>query len=338
MSKIKFAVVGYGHIGKRHATMIAGHPECELVAVADSNEALREAVRQNAGVSFFKSAEEMLQQSGPVDVVNICTPNGTHAALSKMALKEKHHVVCEKPMGLRKAHCEEVIFEALHVSRHVFVVMQNRYSPPSRWLKSLVKEERFGKIYMVQVNCYWNRDDRYYQKGNWKGSLELDGGPLYTQFSHFLDIMYWLFGDIDNIQARFSNFNHQHNTEFEDSGYINFEFVNGGLGAFNYSTAVDNTNFESSITIIGEKGTVKVGGQYMDKVEYCDIRNYEMPELQPASPPNDYGTYKGSAANHHFVIQNVVDTLQGKSAATTNALEGMKVVEIIERIYKHRKL
>lgn len=336
MNKIKFAIVGYGHIGKRHAAMVTNHPECELVAVADTDTALADAVN-SLEVPFFSSLEEMLKAGVPADVINICTPNGIHADQCIAALEAQYHVVCEKPMGLSKARCEQVIYTALHRSRHVFVVMQNRYSPPARWLKQVIDDEILGSINMVQINCYWNRDDRYYKKGSWKGSLQLDGGPLFTQFSHFLDIMYWLFGDVQHIQARFENFKHTHNTEFEDSGFINFEFVNGGLGAINYSTAIHDANFESSITIIGDKGTIKVGGQYMDKLEYCHVEGYEAPELPPASPPNDYGAYKGSAANHHFVIQNVVDTLQGHAAATTNALEGMKVVEIIERIYAHRK-
>jgi UDP-N-acetyl-2-amino-2-deoxyglucuronate dehydrogenase len=337
MSKIKFAVVGMGHIGKRHATMVQNNEHCELVAVADIDSNIQEDIVSQFNVPFFASIDEMLASGLTFDVVNICTPNGVHAELSVKALKGKHHVVCEKPMGLSKAECEEIIYTALHVSKHVFVVMQNRYSPPAKFLKSLIDENRFGEIYMVKINCYWNRDDRYYKKGGWKGTLKLDGGPLFTQFSHFLDIMYWLFGDITNIQTRFENFKHRHNTEFEDSGYINFEFVNGGIGSINYSTAVNDTNFESSITIIGEKGTVKVGGQYMDKLEYCHIENYEAPVLPAANPPNDYGAYKGSAANHHFVFENVVDTLHGHSSATTNALEGMKVVEIIERIYQQRK-
>jgi predicted dehydrogenase len=150
--------------------------------------------------------------------------------------------------------------------------------------------------------------------------------------------MYWLFGDIRDIQTRFENFNHAQNTEFaEDSGFVSFHFNGGGIGCLNYSTSVWDKNLESSITIIGEKGSVKVGGQYMDKVEYCNIKDYTMPELPPSNPPNDYGAYKGSAANHHFVIDNVVDTLSGKSIITTNALEGMKVVEIIERIYEKQK-
>jgi predicted dehydrogenase len=214
--------------------------------------------------------------------------------------------------------------------------MQNRYSPPSQWIKDVIDRCLLGEIFMVQVNCYWNRDERYYKKGTWKGIQHMDGGTLFTQFSHFIDIMYWLFGDIDDIQAKFADFNHKDLTDFEDSGLVNFRFVNGGMGCLNYSTSVWNQNLESSLTVIGEKGSIKIGGQYMNEVEYCHIKDYEMPELPPSSPANDYGAYKGSAANHHFIIQNVIETLQGKSSATTNALEGLKVVEIIERIYSLR--
>jgi UDP-N-acetyl-2-amino-2-deoxyglucuronate dehydrogenase len=145
--------------------------------------------------------------------------------------------------------------------------------------------------------------------------------------------MYWVFGDITDIKANFADFNHEHLTDFEDSGFVTFKFINGGMGSLNYSTSVWDKNLESSMTIIGENGTIKVGGQYMDKVEYCHIKNYTMPELSPTNPPNDYGPYKGSAANHHYIIENVVNVLKGRSAITTNALEGLKVVDIIERIY-----
>ncbi|MCB0819823.1 MAG: Gfo/Idh/MocA family oxidoreductase, partial [Bacteroidetes bacterium] len=205
-------------------------------------------------------------------------------------------------------------------------------------IKDVIERGLMGQIFMVQLNCYWNRDERYYKAGTWKGSPDLDGGTLFTQFSHFIDIMFWLFGDIKDIQGKFDDFNHANLTAFEDSGFVNFRFVNGGMGSLNYSTSVWNKNLESSITIIGEKGSVKIGGQYMNEVEYCHIDGYEMPELPPASPANDYGAYKGSAANHHFVIQNVIDTLKGRTSATTNALEGLKVVEIIERIYELRNL
>ncbi|MCP4440193.1 MAG: Gfo/Idh/MocA family oxidoreductase [Aureispira sp.] len=333
---IKFAVVGAGHIGKRHATMVQRNPETELVAFCDIR-SIEETQTADFGVPLFDTMEAMFAADLDIDVVCICTPNGLHAEHSLKALNAKKHIVCEKPMGLNKADCEQIIFEALNVSRHVFCVMQNRYSPPSVWLKDIISHKRLGDIYMVQINCYWNRDNRYYlpngQKHPWKGTMELDGGTLFTQFSHFIDIMYWLFGDIKNIQARFSDFTHAETTEFEDSGFVNFEFVHGGMGSLNYSTAVANTNLESSMTIIGEKGSVKVGGQYMNEVEYCNIQNYELPELPPANPANDYGHYKGSAANHVHIIENVADVLKGRKPITTNALEGLKVVEIIEKIY-----
>jgi UDP-N-acetyl-2-amino-2-deoxyglucuronate dehydrogenase len=333
--KIKFAVIGAGHIGKRHAEMIQREDEGELVALIDIRSAEEcEAVGLN--VPFFKSIDDLIDSGIEFDVLNVCTPNGLHAVQSIKGLFYGKHIVCEKPMGLSKSECEDVIFKALQMSKNVFCVMQNRYSPPSEWIKSVVERKILGDIFMVQLNCYWNRDDRYYKAGGWKGTNDLDGGTLFTQFSHFIDIMYWLFGDIDKIQGKFADFTHQKLTDFEDSGYVNFDFVDGGMGSINYSTSVANQNLESSISIIGSKGSVKIGGQYMNEVEVCNIEDYEMPKLAASNPANDYGAYKGSAANHNYVIKNVIDTLKGRTTPTTNALEGLKVVEIIERIYKVR--
>ncbi len=334
-NKIKFAVVGCGHIGKRHAEMVARHASTELVALCDSRPRAELGI-EHLDVPFFNDLDTMLREVPGIDVVNVCTPNGLHAPLSLKALEARKHVVCEKPMALTKAECEAVLYKALQVHRTVFGVMQNRYSPPSQWIKSVVDQGLLGDIYMVQVNCYWNRDARYYKKGSWKGTADLDGGTLFTQFSHFIDIMYWLFGDITDIQGKFADFNHQELTAFEDSGFVNFRFLNGGMGAINYSTSVWDKNLESSLTVIGSKGSVKIGGQYMDQVEHCHIPGYTMPELAPTNPANDYGAYKGSANNHGYIIDNVVDTLRGTSTLTTNALEGLKVVEIIERIYEKR--
>ena len=333
--KIKFAVIGAGHIGKRHAEMIQRDEESELVAMVDVR-SKEECDADHFDVPFFKTVDELINSEVEFDVANICTPNGLHAEQSLKAIEANKHVVCEKPMGLTKDNCEKVIFKSLQRSKNVFCVMQNRYSPPSEWIKSIIEEKKLGKTFMVQLNCYWNRDDRYYKKGGWKGTSDLDGGTLFTQFSHFIDIMYWLFGDIDNIKGCFADFTHADSTDFEDSGFVNFDFVDGGMGSINYSTAVANQNLESSLTIIGEKGSVKIGGQYMNEVEVCNIEGYEMPELKESNPANDYGPYKGSAANHNYVIKNVIDTLKGRTTATTNALEGLKVVEIIERIYKVR--
>ena len=336
--KIRFAVVGCGHIGKRHAEMVKREEGAELVALCDIRPQ-EELGIENYPVPFYSNLTDLLQAGLDLDVINICVPNGLHAQLAIQALETGHHVVIEKPMALTLADAEKVVYTSLKYRKQVFCVMQNRYSPPSVWIKEMVESGRLGKIYMVQLNCYWNRDDRYYKPGGWHGYAHLDGGTLFTQFSHFIDIMYWLFGDICNIQARFADFNHQHSTAFEDSGFVNFSFVNGGMGCLNYSTAVWDKNMESSMLIIAEHGSVKIGGQYMNEVEYCHIKDYDMPELAPTNPGNDYGPYKGSAQNHNFVIRNVVNVLSGKPGEmiTTNVLEGMKVVDIIQRIYAEKK-
>ena len=331
--KIRFAVVGCGHIGKRHAEMVVRDPGAELVALCDIRPK-EELGIEAYPVAFFSDMTSLLQSGLDIDVINICVPNGLHAELAIQAIESGHHVVIEKPMALQVQDAERVLQTSLKYQKEVFCVMQNRYSPPSVWIKQMIDSGRLGKIYLVQLNCFWNRDERYYKPGGWHGDACLDGGTLFTQFSHYIDIMYWLFGDIQHIQARFADFNHQQLTDFEDSGLVTFEFVNGGMGCLNYSTAVWNKNMESSMLIVAENGSVKIGGQYMNEVEYCHIKDYEMPELAPTNPGNDYGPYKGSAQNHNFVIRNVVEVLQHTGAQnTTTALEGLKIVDIIRRIY-----
>lgn len=332
---IKFAVIGQGHIGKRHAEMIRRNSDSKLVAVCDILPKEQTGC-ENIEVPYFHDIDDLLNADLDIDVINICTPNGYHAEHAIKSLKARKHVVIEKPIALNKRDAEKILFKSLQMDRSVFCVMQNRYSPPSEWLRKIMDDRKLGKIYSVKLDCYWNRDERYYTGGNWHGDIKLDGGTLFTQFSHFVDLMYWLFGDICNIRGNFADFNHQETTGFEDSGVVTFDFINGGMGSLNYSTSVWDKNLESSITIIGEKGTVKVAGQYMNEVVYCHIQDYEMPKLAPSNPPNDYGAYKGSAQNHHYVIDNVVTKLKNKGTITTNVLEGLKVVEIIERIYEER--
>lgn len=315
--------------------MVFGNPEAELIALCDSRNKSDLGIEKYE-VDFFQSIEELLSADIEIDVINICTPNGLHSDQASLALDKGIHVVVEKPMGLSKNKCEKVIDKALTNNKQVFVVMQNRYSPPAVWLKDLIDKKIMGDIFIVQLNCYWNRDSKYYKPEGWKGTSDLDGGTLFTQFSHFIDTIYWLFGDIKNIQGKFNDFIHNDSTDFEDSGFVSFDFLEGGMGSLNYSTAIAGQNLESSITIIGEKGSVKIGGQYMNEVEICNIDGYEMPNLPETNPPNDYGDYKGSAANHHYVIENVIETLKGRTKATTNALEGLKVVDMIERIYQLR--
>ncbi|MFW6043108.1 MAG: Gfo/Idh/MocA family protein [Marinilabiliaceae bacterium] len=335
--KINFAIVGMGHIGKRHAAVIDENPGARLCAVCDVRPA-DETGWNRDDVPYFADFSRMLEGIDDCDVVNICTPNGLHASQAIEALSQRKHVVVEKPMAISSSCGEGIIHKARQVSRHVFPVMQNRYSPPSVWLKQLVENGTLGNIYFVQLSCFWNRDDRYYLNNGWHGTADMDGGTLFTQFSHFVDMLYWLFGDITNIHAVFDNFAHRHSTDFEDSGSVMFDFINGGKGTINFSTAVWDRNLESSMTIIGERGSVKISGQYMNEVTECHIRDYEMPPLPSTGPPNDYGHYQGSAANHHFVIDHVIQTLKERTYGSTHALEGLKVVDIIERIYQQREM
>lgn len=343
MGKVKFGVVGCGHIGKRHAEMIARNSDAELVALCDILP-YQDLKLTSFDVSFYNDYALFLRylndscEADDQPVVSVCTPNGLHAALAIQALLAGCHVVVEKPMALTQADAELVMKTAIDCQKQVFCVMQNRYSPPAAWLKELVQSRALGDIYLVQINCFWNRDERYYLPKNWHGTADLDGGTLFTQFSHFVDILYWLFGDITNIHARFADFNHQSMTDFEDTGLIHFDLVKGGMGSIHYSTSVWDTNQESSLTIVAQNGSVRVGGQYMNEVEYCHIKDYEMPLLAPTNPGNDYGAYKGSAQNHHLLIQNVVDVLLKGESITTNVEDGVQVVSIIERIYKLKNL
>lgn len=332
MSTSKFAVVGCGRIGQRHIEMIRNLANAELVATCDVKNAAELGMAE--GTPHYTSLEELLRVHS-VDVLAVASPNGLHAQHALLGIESGAHVIVEKPMALHKSDAERILHAALQRGRYVFGVMQNRYSPPSEWLKSVVDQGLLGDIFQVHIDCFWNRDDRYYHAGGWHGTKELDGGTLFTQFSHFIDILYWVFGDVKPLSALLRNYNHGHSIEFEDSGLVHFALPQHGaaLGSLNYSTSVWDANLESSMTIIGSKGSIKVAGQYMNEVVHCHIEGYRMPELAPSNPPNDYGPYKGSAANHMYVYENVRDVLVGTKPITTNALEGLKVVEIIESIY-----
>lgn len=332
---VSFSVLGCGHIGKRHVSSILGHPHAELSSLIDVRPAEACAVGEflTGDVSWHNSLEEFLASKNLPEVVCVCTPNGLHAEQAIALLEAGCNVVLEKPIALNVVDAKRVEAAAEKSTADVFCVMQNRFAPPSAWLKELVDSGKLGEIRQVHIQCYWNRDDRYYEKGGWRGTMDLDGGPLFTQFSHFIDVMYWIFGGIEKPVSRFQNQAHRHNTDFEDSGQINFDFSRSGWGSFTFSTAVDKSNFESSLTLIAEKGTIRIAGQYMEKVVHCDVRDYAMPELPSSAPPNDYGQYKGSASNHHHVMANVVDVLRNRAVIATPLSEGVDVVSIIESMY-----
>jgi predicted dehydrogenase len=336
LDKIRFAIVGCGRIAKRHADIIqsASGGYSKLQAVCDVKAPRAKDFGELYLCSHYGSMEAMLKNEKDIDVVSICTPNALHAPQTMLALKAGKHVLCEKPMAITSADCTKMIDEAEKARKNLFIVKQNRFNPPISALKQAIDEGRLGKILSVELNCFWNRGDRYYTESDWKGTKDLDGGTLFTQFSHFIDLIYWLIGDVTKVFALAKNFSHKDIIEFEDTGVIALEFSNGALGTINYTVNSYKKNMEGSITVFGDKGTVKVGGQYLNVLEYQCIEDYQISGLPESRPPNDYGFYMGSMSNHDKVYENIIEVLKYNGKIAANAYEGMKTVEIIEKIYR----
>ncbi|HEY0298156.1 MAG TPA: Gfo/Idh/MocA family oxidoreductase [Arachidicoccus sp.] len=328
--KIKVAIIGFGHIGKLHAATLLAHSQFELAAIIEPCSDRRNT---DFPIPFFSSLDELLNTEIEVDIICIATPNGLHVQQALQCLDAGKHIIVEKPLALNIVDAAAIISLAKQEGLHVFPVMQNRYSPISQWIKQLVDSQKLGKIYLVQTNCFWNRDEKYYQKGSWHGTKDLDGGTLFTQFVHFIDMLYWTFGDIENVNAKFFDFNHQQLTDFEDSGIVQFDFVNGGTGLFSYSTAAFQQNIESSLLIIAENGTVKISGQYMEKVEICRVKedDFFVKQIEDGSLK-----IASNAANQYLFYENIVKFLNGESAQLIVAKEAAAVIGIIQRVYALR--
>lgn len=327
---IRFALIGCGNIGQRHAAHIAA--KGKLAGVCDIVKEKADAIAAQYQVKAWYSMDELLSGEKDMDVVVICTPNGLHAGHAVKALEAGFHVLCEKPMAIRAVDCGRMMQAAEKAGRQLFIIKQNRYNPPVAAVKQAVDAGRLGKINSVQLNCFWNRNEQYY-KNSWKGTRELDGGTLFTQFSHFIDLLYWMVGDVEKVQAFTGNFQHQGIIEFEDTGVVILQFANGAIGTINYTVNSFAKNMEGSLVLFGEKGTVKVGGQYLNELEYQRIDGYVIENLPAGNPSNQYGDYEGSMSNHDKVYDNLIDVLQNNAPQTTSALEGLKTVEIIEKIY-----
>jgi len=330
MNPLKFGIIGCGRIAQRHAEHIQNTGS--LVAVCDIDESKATALAGKYKAKAYKNVDDMLKAHKEIDVVAVCSPNGLHAEHSIKALKAGFHVLCEKPMALSVQDCGDMINAAEKSNRRLFIVKQNRFNPPVAAVKQLIEEDRLGRIYSVQLNCFWNRNEQYYQN-SWKGTKALDGGTLFTQFSHFIDLLYWLVGDVKDVHAFAGNYHHQGTIEFEDTGCISLKFYSGAIGTINYTVNSFEKNMEGSLTIFGEKGTIKIGGQYLNEMEYQKIDGYEIKDLPPGNPPNNYGQYLGSMSNHDKVYKNVAEVLTGGGIIATNGFEGLKTVEIIDKIY-----
>lgn len=327
---LRFAIVGFGNIGRRHAEHIIQNPQTELVAVCDIKASLNAKVPEH--ISFYTDIDQMLQET-KADVLCVCTPNYLHEIHTIKGLHAGLHTVVEKPMAISVASCDRMIAAAKETGKTIFAVKQNRYNPPVQAVKKIINNDELGKLYMLQVNCFWNRGDAYYAESDWRGKKEKDGGCLFTQFSHFVDILYYLNGSIKAAAGWVHNFAHQHNTEVEDTGSFVLRGVNDTIINFNFTTCAYERNMEGSITIFAEKGTLKIGGQYLNTIEYQQLESNSLPAINITAKANDYGLYQGSMSNHDKVIQNVVDVILHDKPIMTSAEEGREVVRMIEQMY-----
>ncbi len=331
---ISFGLVGCGHIGMRHARLLEAHPDTLLVAVCDIRPERMSSVAGTWPDIRTSPEFKLLVKDPDIDIISICTPNGLHAPQAIEALYAGKHVLVEKPMAIRVTEADAMIRASQESGRSLFVVKQNRFNPPVQAVRQLIDQHKLGKIYTVSVNCYWNRSDAYYRQSDWKGTSAMDGGTLFTQFSHFIDILYYLFGDLDVLHAIFDNVSHPDTIEFEDTGVVNFSLRHHhALGTLHYTTSSFKQNMEGSITVFAEHATIKIGGRYLNTIAYQCTDGFDIEGLPDSGPANDYGYYEGSMSNHDKVIQNVVRSLQGKEEIMTNALDGRMVVDIIERMY-----
>lgn len=328
--RIKVAIVGCGRIGHRHAKHITTY--ASLVAVCDVVEEKAQSLSKEYGAPYFLDIDSMLKECSTIDVVAICSPNGLHAQHSIQALSSGFHVLCEKPMGINVHECGEMIKASEKANKRLFAIKQNRFNPPVAAVKKAVDQGVFGKVLSVQLSCFWNRNEDYYAN-SWKGTMDLDGGTLYTQFSHFIDLLYWIVGDVKTAKGFSRNSMHQDTIEFEDSGVVALEFYNGAIGAVNYTVNSYGKNMEGSLTLFCEKGTVKIGGQYLNELEYQNIEGFEFKDLPVGNTANNYGNYQGSMSNHDRIYENLVEVLQKGGSISTSAFEGLKTVEIIDKIY-----
>jgi UDP-N-acetyl-2-amino-2-deoxyglucuronate dehydrogenase len=329
-NKIKFALLGCGNIGQRHAAQMARTGL--LTAVCDVKTARASELSEKYNTKAITDIEVLLQQD--FDVAAVCTPNGLHAQHTIKLLNAGKHVLCEKPLCITAKDGQAMIAAATQANKKLFIVKQNRYNPPVVAVKELIRENALGKVNSFQVNCFWNRPADYYNQSDWRGTKNLDGGILYTQFSHFIDLLYWLLGDVIIVNGIIANLQHQSICEFEDSGNINLVMKNGAIGSINYTVNAFEKNMEGSITLFGEKATVKIGGEYLNELSYLQPQHLLKHPLPPAGKPNSYGTYNGSMSNHNKVYDHLVEALKQNTALLPEGEEGLASVKIIEKIYQ----
>jgi UDP-N-acetyl-2-amino-2-deoxyglucuronate dehydrogenase len=327
--KIKIAVVGCGRISKNHFGSIGEHSdELELAAICDIDPAVLAAHAEQYKVPAYRDLEEMLEKE-QLDLVALCTPSGIHPDQASLAAQHKVHVMTEKPMATRWQDGVRMVKACDESGVRLFVVKQNRRNTTLQLLKRAVSEKRFGKIHMVHINVFWTRPQSYYDQGNgWRGTWEFDGGAFMNQASHYVDLLDWLIGPVEKVQAMMST---TRDIEVEDTGVLNVKWRNGALGSMSVTMLTYPKNLEGSITILGEKGTVRIGGVAVNDIQlwqFEETKDYDA-QIQAAN----YETTSVYGFGHPLYYKNVIDVLRGTAEPETDGREGLKSLELLIAAY-----
>lgn len=332
-SHIKFSIVGCGHIAKRHADHLQKIEDAHLVSCYDLDPSSCKSFSEKFSIEACDSLESLLENDS--DVVIIATPNATHCDIAEKCVTAGKHVLIEKPMDIDSNKAQSLIELARNKDQQVFVVKQNRYNPPIVRLKSLLEQNKLGKVHNISLHCYWNRNANYYHQSAWRGTKALDGGTLFTQFSHFIDIIYYLFGEIESVNGFLKNCREEDYLEFEDNANFSFVMKNKATGSLSYSTTAFDHNMEGSLTLLSDHCTLKIGGKYLNSLEYVAGMEEKFADLEHSRPANDYGYYEGSMSNHDKVLKNVIESLKGNQEIMTTGEDGLAVVRMIEQFYQN---
>ncbi|MFN7725463.1 MAG: Gfo/Idh/MocA family protein [Rubrivivax sp.] len=331
--RIRFALVGCGRISANHFEALRQHHErAELVAVCDTNaDALAAAVAKTGARGYASLAELLADRAGHgADIVTLTTPSGLHPQQAIVCAQAGFHVLSEKPMATKWDEGMQMVRACRDAGVKLFVVKQNRLNPTMQLLKGAIEAGRFGRIYMVNVNVFWTRPLSYYDDAPWRGRWDLDGGAFMNQASHYVDMVDWLVGPVDNVHAYTATL--ARDIEAEDTGVMSLRLRAGGLASINVTMLTHGKNFEGSVTILGEKGTVRIGGVAVNQIQHWQFEDTR-PEDEAVKTAN-YATASVYGPGHPLYYDNVIGTLQGEKAAQVDGYEGLRSLEVIIAAYR----
>ncbi|NLC08262.1 MAG: Gfo/Idh/MocA family oxidoreductase, partial [Syntrophomonadaceae bacterium] len=326
---LRIGLIGCGRISKNHFEAIAAQPDARCIACCDIiEERVREAAEKYEIPYWTTKYEEMLQRDD-LDLISICTPSGLHPEHGIMAARAGKHVLTEKPMGCRLAEADKLIEACDQAGVKLFVVLQNRLNPAIQLVRRAFEEGRFGKLYMITSNVFWTRPQDYYDMAPWRGTWALDGGAFMNQASHYVDMVQWFGGPIEEVKSITATL--ARNIEAEDTGSAIIRFQNGAIGSINVTMLTYPKNLEGSITLLGEKGTVRVGGMAMNRIEhweFADQQAYDQ-EVEQANtnPTSVYGF------GHSGYYRNTINSILSGECPSSDGREGRKSLYLLEEIY-----